>query len=359
MYEHQTYEAILSRMLERVPDTIDKREGSVIYDALAPAAAELAQMYIELDTSFNLAFADTASGEYLSRRTAEFGIERQSATKAQRKGRFYGAQDVPVDVAEGSRFSLNDLDYTAVSRIGLGEWVLECETVGAAGNRQFGALLPIDYVPGLVRAELADVIVPGEDEESDDTLRARYYETVNEPAFGGNVSDYEQTVNGMDGVGATKVFPVWNGGGTVKCTVIASDWNVPSEALISEVQSAVDPTANQGKGYGTAPIGHTVTVASVSGVPIDVATTVTLDAGSTAGQVQGPIEEAIAAYLLGLRQSWATSEQIIVRVALIEAAMLNVPGVIDVASTLLNGTAGNLTLSAEEIPLMGTVTVHA
>lgn len=359
MYEHETYEAILSRMLSRIPDTIDKREGSIIYDGLAPAAAELAQMYIELDLSFGLSFADTASGDYLSRRTAEFGVDRQQATKARRRGRFYGAQDAPIDILPGSRFSLNDLDYTAISRITVGEWMLECETAGAVGNQQYGALLPIDYVPGLVRAELADVVIPGEDQETDDALRLRYYETVNEPAFGGNVADYEQTLNKMEGVGATKVFPVWNGGGTVKCTVITSDWSEPSAAFLAELQTAIDPTVNQGKGYGTAPIGHTVTVTGVAGVTVDVATTVTLAPETTSGQVQAPIEEAVTAYLLGLRQTWADTEQIIVRVALIEAAMLQVPGVIDVTETELNGVAGNLTLAAEEIPRVGTVIVHA
>jgi uncharacterized phage protein gp47/JayE len=57
VYEDVTYEVILQRMLDRVPDTIDKREGSVIYDALAPAAVELQLMYIELDTILKLAFA--------------------------------------------------------------------------------------------------------------------------------------------------------------------------------------------------------------------------------------------------------------------------------------------------------------
>ena len=42
MYEDMTYEHILQGMLNRVPDDIDKREGSVIYDALAPAAYFLA-----------------------------------------------------------------------------------------------------------------------------------------------------------------------------------------------------------------------------------------------------------------------------------------------------------------------------
>ena len=46
MFEGYTFEYLMESMLSRVPDSLDKREGSIIYDALAPAAAELAQMYI-------------------------------------------------------------------------------------------------------------------------------------------------------------------------------------------------------------------------------------------------------------------------------------------------------------------------
>ena len=70
MYEHITFDVILERMMDRVPNNIDKREGSIIYDALAPAAVELAQMYIELDVILNETFADTASREYLIRRAS-------------------------------------------------------------------------------------------------------------------------------------------------------------------------------------------------------------------------------------------------------------------------------------------------
>lgn len=68
MFEDQTFDTILQRMLDRVPTDIDKREGSIIYDALAPAAVELAQMYVELDLNANLRFADTATGDYLTKR---------------------------------------------------------------------------------------------------------------------------------------------------------------------------------------------------------------------------------------------------------------------------------------------------
>ncbi|WP_338135931.1 hypothetical protein [Paenibacillus thiaminolyticus] len=54
MYENQTFDVILGRMLERVPDDVDKREGSVIYNACAPAAWELASLYAELDVNMAL-----------------------------------------------------------------------------------------------------------------------------------------------------------------------------------------------------------------------------------------------------------------------------------------------------------------
>ena len=49
MYENVTYEMIQDRMLSRVPDKFDKREGSVIWDTHSPTAIELRILYIELD----------------------------------------------------------------------------------------------------------------------------------------------------------------------------------------------------------------------------------------------------------------------------------------------------------------------
>lgn len=358
MYELHTYDAILNRMLARVPGDVDKREGSIIYDALAPAAAELAQMYVELDINYNLSFADTATGDFLSRITAQFGVNRQPATVAVRKGLFYGSGSVTMDVPIGSRYSIDGLNFVATEKITTGSFRLACETAGVVGNQPFGALLPIVGVTGLVSAELADVLVPGEDEETDEALRARYYETVNEPAFGGNVADYRQTIGGMAGVGAVKITPAWNGGGTVLATLIAADWSEPSPELIDEVQTAIDPTVNGGLGYGLAPIGHEVTIAGVQDLTIDIETTVTLASGVTVGQVQSDIEAVIDAYLLELRQDWANQSQIIVRVSQIEARILTVQGVEDVADTEINGVAANATLEADEIPVLGTVTVN-
>lgn len=364
MYEQMNYEFIMKQMLDSVPPTIegrtvDKREGSLIYTACAAVAANMAQMYADVDINWRLSFADTATGDALSRRTAEYGINREPATKAKRKGLFYGQNDAPMDIPLGSRFSLGALNYITLKSMGPGECEMECEQPGSVGNQQSGQMLPIEYIPGLVRAELADVLVPGEDQETDEHLRERYFEAMNEPAFGGNIADYKQKINAIDGVGATKVFPTWEGGGTVKCTIIGANWNAPSETLVDEVQTIVDPTVNQGKGLGTAPIGHTVTIKGVKEVPINVTTTLTLADGTTITQVQQPIEEAIAGYLLGLRKSWANATGIIVRESLIEASILNVPGVVDITNTKLNGASSNVILMDEQIPVKGTVTLNA
>lgn len=364
MYEQMTYDYILNRMLDNVPltvdnRTVDKREGSLIYTACAAVAAEMVKMYANMDINRNLSYADTATGESLAKRTAEYGVNREPATKAKRKGLFYGDNDVPLEIPIGSRFSLGAVNFVALAVMSQGVYEMECEQPGTVGNQVTGQMLPIDYIPGLVRAELTDVLVPGEDEETDEQLRERYFEAMNEPAFGGNIADYKQKINAIDGVGATKVFPVWQGGGTVKCTIIGSDWNAPSSTLVADVQTIVDPNVNQGKGLGTAPIGHTVTITGATNQAINVATTLTLSDGTTTGQVQAPIEAAIENYLLGLRKTWADTTGIVVREALIEAAILSVPGVVDVTNTTLNGTAANVTLTDEQIPVKGTVTLSA
>ncbi|MDQ0090191.1 putative phage protein gp47/JayE [Paenibacillus anaericanus] len=358
MYEDQTYEAILQRMLDRVANNVDKRTGSIIYDALAPVAAEASQMYMELDTNLNLSYADTASEEYLERRTAEFGINRKPATKSQRKGLFYTSGDVLIDIPVGTRFSINDLNYMATSKIKTGHWVLECEIAGVVGNQEFGTLLPIDYVDGLGRAELTEVLIPGEDAESDESLRKRYMIAINEQPFGGNASDYRHKINSISGVGGTKVTPVWNGGGTVKITIITSDYGTPSQTLIDEVQTLIDPEVNSGQGIGLAPIGHKVTVIGTKNLNINVSATLTLAAGVTPGQVKNDVEDAISSYLLSLRQIWGNESVLIVRISQIESRILAVSGVLDVTNTLLNESVANISLTDEQIPVLGTVSLN-
>jgi len=349
MYENITYEQILQRMLDRIPSNMDKREGSIIYDALAPAAVELKQMYIELDGILNETFADTASRESLIRRASERGITPEEATYAILQGEFN------MDISIGSRFSCNDLNYVVVEKISTGVYKMQCETLGTIGNTNFGDLIPIDYVEGLTKAQLTNVLIPGEDEEDTEDLRKRYYSSLDAQAFGGNVADYIQETNSLDGVGGVKVYPVWNGGGTVKLVIINSDYQKPSTTLIDNVQTAIDPLQNQGQGVGIAPIGHTVTVVGCATHAVDITTSITFQEGWNWEAVKPYVEQAIDDYFKELASEWASLENIIVRISQIETRLLNLTGIMDIADTTLNGLSENLTIGADYIPIRGEV----
>ncbi|WP_379130954.1 baseplate J/gp47 family protein [Paenibacillus sp. sgz500958] len=351
MYEDQTFEALLERMLARVPEGIDKREGSIIYDALAPAAAEMAQMYVEMDINNNLRFADTAGDEYLDRSIAWSGMTRHEATKAQLRGVFKAENGQLLDVPIGSRFSLDKLNYKVMERLSPGNFRLESETSGAEGNRYFGQLLPIDYITGLSRGDITEVLSPGIDRENDTELYARYQERVSKPVTSGNLYQYEQWAREITGIGRAKAFPLWNGPGTVKLVLLGNDMRAPTPAVVQEVQDYIDPTQD-GMGSGVAPIGAVVTVAGAEEVAINITAQVTLTGGATLQQVKTQLEAGAEEYLSRL----AFTEPLI-RYTRIQNVILDIPSVVDYSNLVVNGGTGNIVIPDGSVAVLGTVTL--
>lgn len=399
MYEGQTYDVILERMLGRVSDKMDKRPSSVIYDTHSPTAIELQVLYIELDTMLKNMYGDTAAREFLILLAKDRGLSPEPATKAVLKGEFVPAT---IDVI-GKRFNINDMNYVVTERIADGQYMVQCETTGARGNKLLGQMIPMEYISGLESATLTEVLIPGEDDEDAEEFRQRYLGSFGDQMFGGNKADYLNKVKSIDGVGSVKVERVWNGdikpsemipgeevtnwynstkdtipdkvktwlegvyraakdkkltvGGTVHVVVTDSDdYGKASNTLISKIQELLDPEEMAGEGYGLAPIGHVVSVESANAVNIDIATTLTFDEGYNMSMVKNEIENSISQYLLELRKNWANTSKTIVRVAQIENHILNVNGVLDIEHTSLNGIEGNITLEKYDIPVLGGVT---
>lgn len=364
MYESINFEMLMNRMLGKIPLGMDKTEGSIIYDALAPCAAELAVMYIELDVILKETFGDTASREYLIRRAKERGLSPYEASSSIMKGEF------DLEIPIGSRFTCGELVYFATEKFDktglllnldstetiLYYYKMECETVGTEGNKNFGKLIPIDYIQDLKIANLIELLIPAEDDEDTESFRARYFESFDYKAYGGNIKDYLDKTNSISGVGATKVTPVWNGGGTVKLTILDSEFNKASDTLIDEVQEIIDPTGDH-TGVGVAPIGHVVTVVTVNEIAIDVSCKITLEFGKNASNYLETVRDIIIEYLAELRSSWADNDSIIIRIAEIEARIMNISSVIDINSTRINSSSSNLTLNADEVPIVGGVSI--
>lgn len=347
MFENITFEYILQSMLDRVPNAFDKREGSIIYNALAPSAAELAEAYIMLSLIEDESYVDTASYNSLVKKCKERGIYPYPATNTIAKGVFN------IDVPIGSRFSLDSLNYLVIEKISTGVFKLQCEDVGPISN--LGSLIPIEYIEGLETAELTEILINGEFEEDEDSLRKRYYNSLESEAFGGNIADYKEKVNKLQDVGGVKVYPVWNGGGTTKLVIINSNYDVPSSELVNQVQEKIDPTQNQGKGLGIAPIGHIVTVVGVDAVKVNISTTITYEDGWSFEELKASIEQCIDEYFNDLNKTWDSNDNLIVRISQIETRLLNLEGVIDIENTLINNVASNFVVDADSIVKRGEI----
>ena len=399
MFESQTYEVILERMLRKALETnpnLDSREGSLLWLGQAPAGVELQNLYIGLDTVLKETFADTATRPYLIQRAGERGLSPTPATAAVLE---LTTTPASLKLEMGERFSIGELNYSITKEVGPGLYEITCETTGEAGNDYGGTVIPIEYVEGLETCSVSALLIPGEDEEDTELFRQRYFNSLNLQAFGGNKADYLEKVNKIPGVGGVKVYRAWNSdiapatlippeeaeawvdslpqlppniavwlqtvlqagknklltvGGTVKLVIIDSTFSPPSPTLVDLVQTEIDPTQNAGEGVGIAPIGHVVNVFPVTGETIDLTFALYYQREWSWEDVKPYVEEAVKGYFTELAKSWADStEPLIIRISQIESRLIDITGILDVARTTINGEAANYILPVDSIPVLG------
>lgn len=404
MFEDRTYEALVERALARVPPTMDKREGSMVFNGVAPSMAELAQLYIGLDFVFRATYLLTSPREYLIKRASDRNMAPYPASAAVYRAEFNR------EVAVGTRFSCEDANFIVTGRMerpedtpGRLSHQVTCETAGAAANHYTGQLIPVEYLEGLTHAELAELLIPGDDEEETEKFRQRVLDSFQSQAFGGNQADYREKVLAIPGVGAVKVHPAWNAnirpsslipneevaawykasvgvleapvaawlagvytaasrrlltvGGTVRLVIMASNNAAPTETLLEEVQTRIDPTQNAGEGMGLAPIGHVVKVEGVAPEPVNIELHLTYAAGWSWEAARSYVKGVIDNYFVELAQNWASSDFLTVRISQVESRILSgcASMVTDIGGTKINGEESNLALHPDSIPVRGEV----
>ena len=336
MFNEITYEVILSDMLNRVTNDIDKREGSVIYDALAPCAYQLAQVYFLLSNYYDLFFIDTSVGEYLDRKAADYGITRKAATYAIRRIETSGTVDI------GTRWGLSDTTYEITELLSADAYCARCEQSGEIGDSYNGILENIDNVNG-VTATLTEIITSGSDEETDGNLRVRMKQYLIDPEQDGNVAQYLQWATEYEGVGTAKVFPLWNGGNTVKIALTNGNFLPAETTLVQKFQTYIDPGIT-GLGNGVAPIGSKVTITGGIKKDINIAANVILAEGYT--DPEGAAN-AISDYLASI--TYVKNSVSYMRLG---SALLDCASIADLSNLTVNGASIDIALTGEEIPVL-------
>lgn len=353
-FENTDYDSVLNRLLDdmasRYPE-VDTRQSSLAYNAVVASATEIANLYSEQDTFARETFAETATREGLVEKLHEIGLVAQDATY----GEFEGEFNIPIEI--GTRFNNDLYNYSVIELIkepsGADEYYhykLLCDTAGSAPNNTFGNLTPIDYVQDLEWAQLTNLIKAGEDEEDTEAMRIRYFYAVNNSHTDGNIAQYKYWADEFDGIGRSKIFPCWNGVGTVKVSIVSSAGRAVSSSLLKDFQNYLDP-GSKGLGEGQAPIGAKVTCTTATEQKVNVVANIKLADGYT------DVTTIDTTKVLTDFFSEIAYVDSSVNFMKLGALLMTVDGIKSVESLSLNGSSGNLALGDEVVPVLGTVTL--
>ena len=370
--EAQNYDYWLNLMLDNIPNDIDKREGSIIYDAVAPAAMVSAQQSLSLANILRETYIKTAQGEFLDYRAVEHGTSRYAATNTEVKAKFNDDDGNPINVNIGDRFASiaeSPIFYTVIKTNDDGTAELQAEEAGTSGNSYLGQVLPVTPNDNLAWAEITEVTIPARDEETDDHLRTRLLNSNSWVSYGGNVADYLDMTSKIHDVGATQVYPTWDGAGTVKLVILNNDLMPASSTLVKKVKEEIDPEESTTQGYGLAPIDHRVTVTAPETFKVDIAMNVTIADSASDDTIKANIKTSLEEFFKSLRKDWSIVNptvgrgysMIIYRSKILSRVMM-IEGVANATMPRLNGKDEDLQLvfnnTTSQLPVLGEVTVN-
>jgi len=252
----------------------------------------------------------------------------------------------------------------------------DCYAGGGGGGGRTSTVKNISVSAGQSLATIGAVITAGTDEETDDSLRNRYFLSFDTPAFGGNISSYRQTILALDGVGAVQVYPAWNGGGTVLCSILGDDLKPALPATVQEVQNYICPPEDgeaspSPNGYGMAPIGAAVTITTGTELTLDITCNIEFAESVQNGveTYQQEIEQKIQEYIDQVNSDWgnplisqSVSYPLTVYVSRISYAILQISAVVNVTNVQINGSSADLRLTEtaqlQQVAALGEVVIN-
>lgn len=369
-YDDRTYENLMEEMRSDVSADIDQQEGSFVDLALGKQAVRLEEAYENLEYVYDNMLVDTQDREHLIESGAEAGIPIDEGSQAVvlatincecEAGTIFSALDSEYNYEVGDY--VGRIDHETVDDDGepitlsYYQYQLIAEDPGVEPGSYTGDIEPADFIDDFEEGWIVSLITAGEDEEETEAYRERRLQWFQTKACAGNRAYYKDVIKDLDNVGGVKLQRRQAGSSYIEAYIQNSGYRAASAALLAAVKAAVDPTEYTGEGYGLAPIGHQVTIHSVTETTVNLVLTLELDAGLEYDDIKSQVEAKCESYIAGLRAEWEDESYLIVRISGLEMKILEVEGVQDISLTI-NGYASNLQLGTYAIPVLGTVTAN-
>lgn len=325
-------------------------EGGLLNIILAPGAYVFWEALQALRAQVPISFVDETSGAYIDKAAAAYGITRKPGTPASVDVAFTGTANAVVPAgtmcvtADGLGF-LTDEELT-LGEGGSGTVSATSDDVGAVYNVPAQAIVTTqESVAGVSGVTNDAAATGGTDPETDAALFARLDAYRKTPPTSGNDRHYYQWALEVNGIGAASVIRCWDGPGTVKVIVADMELRPVEEDKVEEVAAYIETQR---------PVTAEVTVESAEGVGVQVAVTVETDGTVSKSNTEQALTDRLAEYLGTL--AFQTGAEVVYNRVL--AIVMGLDGVTDCSGLTVNGGTANVPLDADEVPLLGTVTVN-
>ena len=325
-------------------------EGGLLNIILAPGAYVFWEALQALRAQVSISFVDETSGAYIDKAAAAYGITRKPGTPASVDVTFTGTANAVVPAgtmcvtADGLGF-LTDEELT-LGEDGNSTVSATSDDVGAVYNVPAQAIVTTqELVAGVSGVTNDAAAAGGTDPETDAALFARLDAYRKTPPTSGNDRHYHQWALEVNGIGAASVIRCWDGPGTVKVIVADMELRPVEEDKVDEVAAYIETQR---------PVTAEVTVESAEGVGVQVAVTVETDGTVSKLNTEQALTDRLAEYLGTL--AFQTGAEVVYNRVL--AIVMGLDGVTDCSGLTVNGGTANVPLDADEVPLLGTVTVN-
>ncbi|MEC3793484.1 baseplate J/gp47 family protein, partial [Clostridioides difficile] len=195
-----------------------------------------------------------------------------------------------------------------------------------------------DNIFGIEKITNINKFSGGTEIETDEELRERFFRVQKNQATSGNKAHYEEWALEVDGVYNAKVYPRWNGAGTVKVLLFGQNNQAVEEEIITKCREHIEEEM---------PIGATLTVTTPIPLNITISASMELESGYTLDMVKNSFIENINQYFRSI-----TGEIVYTKIM---GILISTSGVHDLSNLLVNNSTDNITIEDDKIPSVTTL----
>ncbi|MGM7428579.1 baseplate J/gp47 family protein [Bacillus pacificus] len=371
---NESEEDIMKRLLSKIDKKWDKRQGGFIYDVLKPIAIERKVGREEFIKWHQSNFAQYATGTDLDLVVADkTPLTRYPARKA--RGTVIVEGNAGTKLIKGAtyisiRYELENkiveykqLAEAVIGADGIAAVEVECVIPGIIGNTAIGTIDLGESIFGVSSVRNPEKMTGGEEAESDEDLRSRYFTYLRESSNSGNIGDYIRWSLSVKNVGGVLVFPLANGKGTVKIMLCDYSFVPAAPELIQQVQQFLNPTIENGD--GKAPIGASVSV--VPAVPVKINITVKVTQGGNTEENKRKLIIEATEYLKQCNKAYwrddasrqsILKESYVVNYLKLGSVAVDVFKPLRVTEMVINGLQKDVVINSGQIAVIGEVVIN-